>query len=116
MGVNVRERRTDSRAREQEPEHEHESDDERMGCPDCGGSVVADAEHGETVCQDCGLVVEEDAVDRGPEWRASDAGERDSKSRVGAPTTNMMHDKELSTNIDWRDRDTYGNSLGSRQR
>jgi transcription initiation factor TFIIB len=28
----------------------------------------------------------------------------------------MMHDKGLSTNIDWRDKDAYGNSLGSRQR
>jgi transcription initiation factor TFIIB len=102
--------------RERETEREQESEDERVGCPECGGDVVADAEHGETVCQDCGLVVEEDTVDRGPEWRAFDAGERDRKSRVGAPTTNMMHDKGLSTNIDWRDKDAYGNSLGSRQR
>jgi len=108
MSENVRERETDER--------EQEADDERVGCPECGGDVVADAEHGETVCQDCGLVVEEDEIDRGPEWRAFDAGERDRKSRVGAPTTNMMHDKGLSTNIDWRDRDAYGNSLGSRQR
>jgi transcription initiation factor TFIIB len=28
----------------------------------------------------------------------------------------MMHDKGLSTNIDWRDQDAYGNSLDSRQR
>ncbi|MFC7225982.1 transcription initiation factor IIB [Salinirubellus salinus] len=102
--------------RERETEREQERDDERVGCPECGGDVVADAEHGETVCQDCGLVIEEDTVDRGPEWRAFDAGERDRKSRVGAPTTNMMHDKGLSTNIDWRDKDAYGNSLGSRQR
>jgi transcription initiation factor TFIIB len=108
MSENVRERQT--------AEREQEQDDERVGCPECGGDVVADAEHGETVCQDCGLVVEEDAVDRGPEWRAFDAGDRDRKSRVGAPTTNMMHDKGLSTNIDWRDKDAYGNSLGSRQR
>jgi transcription initiation factor TFIIB len=108
MSENVRERETDER--------EQEADDERVGCPECGGDVVADAEHGETVCQDCGLVVEEDEIDHGPEWRAFDAGERDRKSRVGAPTTNMMHDKGLSTNIDWRDRDAYGNSLGSRQR
>jgi transcription initiation factor TFIIB len=27
-----------------------------------------------------------------------------------------MHDKGLSTNIDWRDRDAYGNSLSSNQR
>ena len=97
-------------------ETEAETEDETTGCPECGGDVTADSEHGETVCRDCGLVVEEDAVDRGPEWRAFDAAEKDSKSRVGAPTTNMMHDKGLSTNIDWRDKDAYGNSLGARQR
>ncbi|MFW5956023.1 MAG: transcription initiation factor IIB, partial [Halorhabdus sp.] len=34
----------------------------------------------------------------------------------GAPTTNMMHDKGLSTNIGWQDKDAYGRSLSSRQR
>ncbi|WP_299263541.1 transcription initiation factor IIB [Halorientalis sp.] len=85
-------------------------------CPECGGNLVNDTEHGETVCEDCGLVVEEDEIDRGPEWRAFDASERDEKSRVGAPTTNMMHDKGLSTNIGWQDKDAYGNSLSSSQR
>ncbi|KKF39152.1 transcription initiation factor IIB 2 [Halorubrum saccharovorum] len=85
-------------------------------CPECDGNLVTDTEHGETVCSDCGLVVEQDSVDRGPEWRAFDSSERDSKSRVGAPTTNMMHDKGLSTNIGWQDKDAYGKSLSSRQR
>jgi len=85
-------------------------------CPECSGRLVTDTEHGETVCDDCGLVVEEDGIDRGPEWRAFNSGERDSKSRVGAPTTNMMHDKGLSTNIGWQDKDAYGKSLSSRQR
>jgi transcription initiation factor TFIIB len=94
-----------------------ETEDEQVsGCPECGGHLSNDEAHGETVCRDCGLVVEQNEIDRGPEWRAFDASEKDSKSRVGAPTTNMMHDKGLSTNIDWRDRDAYGNSLGSRQR
>ncbi|MEE6208761.1 transcription initiation factor IIB 2, partial [Salarchaeum sp. III] len=53
---------------------------------------------------------------RGPEWRAFDSAEKDKKSRVGAPTTNMMHDKGLSTNIGWQDKDAYGNSLSSNQR
>jgi len=87
-----------------------------MDCPECSGKLVVDDEHGETVCTECGLVVEEDSVDRGPEWRAFDAQEKDEKSRVGAPTTNMMHDKGLSTNIDWRDKDAYGNALGAKQR
>ena len=68
------------------------------------------------MCESCGLVVDSDEIDRGPEWRAFDSKEKDEKSRVGAPTTNMMHDKGLSTNIDWRDKDAYGNSLSSNQR
>ncbi|WEL16608.1 MULTISPECIES: transcription initiation factor IIB [unclassified Halorhabdus] len=95
---------------------EDEEETEDVNCPECGGNLISDTERGETVCQGCGLVVEEDEIDPGPEWRAFDAKEKDQKSRVGAPTTNMMHDKGLSTNIDWRDKDAYGNSLGSRQR
>ncbi|MCY4731736.1 transcription initiation factor IIB [Natronomonas gomsonensis] len=106
---------TRTRTTENETEREAERD-EKAGCPECGGKLSADTEHGETVCRDCGLVVEEDEIDRGPEWRAFDSAEKDEKSRVGAPTTNMMHDKGLSTNIDWRDQDAYGNSLGARQR
>ena len=85
-------------------------------CPECDGSLIVHESAGETVCEDCGLVVEADDIDRGPEWRAFDAKEKDEKSRVGAPTTNTMHDKGLSTNIDWRDKDAYGNTLSSNQR
>ncbi|WP_312912061.1 transcription initiation factor IIB [Natronosalvus caseinilyticus] len=97
--------------REQEP---RASEDEQ--CPECGGRLVSDSEHAETVCSECGLVVEEDEIDRGPEWRAFDSAEKDKKSRVGAPTTKMMHDQGLSTNIGWQDKDAYGRSLSSRQR
>ena len=85
-------------------------------CPECDARLEADSEHGETVCTECGLVVEEDEIDRGPEWRAFDSAEKDQKSRVGAPTTNMMHDKGLSTNIGWQDKDAYGRQLSTRQR
>ncbi|WP_338728377.1 transcription initiation factor IIB [Haladaptatus sp. DJG-WS-42] len=106
--------RTDERTSEREqPEQTQE---EELVCPECSGNLLADAEHGETVCQDCGLVVDEGTIDRGPEWRAFDSSERDEKSRVGAPTTQMMHDKGLSTNISWQNKDAYGKSLGSRQR
>jgi len=97
-------------------EEETAEQDEEFVCPECGGHLVSDEQRGETVCEDCGLVVEEDDIDRGPEWRAFDAAEKDSKSRVGAPTTKMMHDKGLSTNIGWQDKDAYGNSLSSKQR
>jgi len=105
-----------SNERETETEQTEEEESETLVCPECGGSLLSDSERGETVCEDCGLVVEEDEIDPGPEWRAFDSKEKDEKSRVGAPTTNMMHDKGLSTNIGWQDKDAYGNSLSSRQR
>ncbi len=89
---------------------------EREQCPECDGRVISDSEHAETVCEECGLVIDEDEIDRGPEWRAFDSAEKDKKSRVGAPTTNMMHDQGLSTNIGWQNKDAYGKSLSSRQR
>ena len=104
-----------TRAREREDEKENDRSEE-LTCPECSGNLTTDEERGETVCADCGLVVEEDSIDRGPEWRAFDSKEKDEKSRVGAPTTNMMHDKGLSTNIGWQDKDAYGKTLSSRQR
>jgi transcription initiation factor TFIIB len=98
-----------------ETETEEEVETENV-CPECGGTLASDEARGETVCESCGLVVEEDEIDPGPEWRAFDSSERDQKSRVGAPTTQMMHDKGLSTNIGWQDKDAYGNALSSRQR
>jgi transcription initiation factor TFIIB len=109
--ANTAERTQERTAERQESETESET-----VCQECGGRLVTDTEHGETVCSDCGLVVEEREIDRGPEWRAFRPGERDEKSRVGAPTTNMMHDKGLSTNIGWQNKDAYGNSLSSSQR
>ncbi|WP_247000463.1 transcription initiation factor IIB [Halosolutus gelatinilyticus] len=103
--------------RQRESEGPAEADEqEREQCPECDGRLVSDDEHAETVCEDCGLVVEEGEIDRGPEWRAFDAAEKDEKSRVGAPTTNMMHDQGLSTNIGWQDKDAYGKALSNRQR
>ena len=104
-------RYSDERASETE---ESEDQEEQLQCPECSGRLESDG--AETVCGECGLVVDEDEIDRGPEWRAFDAKEKDEKSRVGAPTTQMMHDKGLSTNIGWQDKDAYGNSLSSSQR
>ncbi|ADJ15239.1 Transcription factor TFIIB cyclin-related protein [Halalkalicoccus jeotgali B3] len=101
---------------EREETEETTENETELTCPECGGRLETDTEHGETVCSACGLVVEENEIDRGPEWRAFDSAERDQKSRVGAPTTTMMHDKGLSTNIGWQNKDAYGNTLSNRQR
>ncbi|MCK7475093.1 MAG: hypothetical protein MZV49_19775 [Rhodopseudomonas palustris] len=76
-------------------------------CPECGGrQLVHDYERAELVCQGCGLVIDDDFIDRGPEWRAFDHDQRMKRSRVGAPMTFTIHDKGLSTMIDWRNRDS----------
>ena len=109
---------SDIKIREYEKGHdEDEAQEIEDGiCPECSGRLVDDEERAETICEDCGLVVEEDLIDPGPEWRAFNPQEKDRKSRVGAPTTTMMHDKGLSTNIGWQDKDAYGKSLSPRQR
>ena len=93
-----------------------EAETRQLTCPECGGRLESDPQRAERVCGDCGLVVDEAQVDRGPEWRAFTPEERDEKRRVGAPTTKLMHDKGLSSVIDWQDRDGYGNTLSARQR
>jgi transcription initiation factor TFIIB len=101
-----------------EPETETESEDgrERGTCPECGAAGVTDEKRGETVCRECGIVFEEDAVDRGPEWRSFDSRDKDEKSRVGSPTTELLHDKGLSSVIDWQNKDANGQTLSSKKR
>ena len=63
-------------------------------CPECAGRLRAEGD--ETVCGACGLVVAEDRIDRGPEWRPLDG---DRRERTGAPLTRSRHDRGLSTEI-----------------
>jgi len=64
----------------------------------------------------CGFVVAAKLADRGPEWRAFDDEQRAKRARVGAPLTFTIHDKGLSTMIDWHDRDIYGKRLSPGQK
>jgi transcription initiation factor TFIIB len=65
-------------------------------CPECTGRL--DDSGDETVCDDCGLVVETDRIDRGPEWR-SFADDDASPERTGAPLTRSRHDRGLTTKL-----------------
>ena len=95
-----------SRTKQKEQERKAENQTE-TACPECGSrQLVHDHERAELVCQSCGLVIDNDFIDRGPEWRAFNADQRTNRSRVGAPMTLTIHDKGLSTMIDWRNRDS----------
>jgi len=81
-------------------------------CPECGSTnLINDSDTGETICGNCGLVVQEVMMDKGPEWRAFTQEEKESRSRVGIPTSYSVHDKGLSTAIDRIDRDAFGRKL-----
>jgi transcription initiation factor TFIIB len=77
---------------------------------------MRDYECAEIVCMECGFVIATKLADRGPEWRAFDHEQRDKRTRVGAPLTYTIHDKGLSTMIDWHDRDIYGKRLSPGQK
>jgi transcription initiation factor TFIIB len=90
---------------------------EEFRCPECGGTdVVQDTEKGEKICATCGLVLSDHRIDTGPEWRAFTADEKDARSRAGAPTNYAIHDKGLSTMIDWRDHDSSGKKFSAKKR
>lgn len=86
-------------------------------CPQCGSlATFPDVTTGDVVCTQCGIVLDDRLIDQGAEWRAFDSRERDKKSRVGAPATLTIHDKGLSTIIDWRDKDAHGKKLSPKKR
>jgi transcription initiation factor TFIIB len=101
---------------EEEDENEPRVKQEEKDCPECNSENTLVREQSEMVCEECGYVSKMDMVDHGPEWRAFDQEEKEQKSRVGSPTTQAMHDKGLTTTIDWKDKDAYGNMISSEKR
>ena len=94
-----------------------EGTEEVEKCPECGSKhLVRDYERGELTCEDCGLVLDDQFIDQGPEWRAFDVEQGEKRARTGAPMTYTIHDKGLSTEISWKNKDSYGKSIPTRSR
>lgn len=86
-------------------------------CPECGSSTTrSDDVRGEIVCQDCGCVLRNRMIDTGAEWSAFTHQEKQQKSRVGSPMTEMLHDRGLTTKIHWKDTDAQGRPLSPRKK
>jgi transcription initiation factor TFIIB len=70
-------------------------------CPVTGGQhqPIYDVARGQLVCSACGLVLEENIVDTGREWRSFSQDEEVEKSRVGGRVTSKVHDGGLHTEI-----------------
>ncbi|MBO7409526.1 MAG: transcription initiation factor IIB, partial [Candidatus Methanomethylophilaceae archaeon] len=86
-------------------------------CPECGGKHFSrDYNRGELICEQCGAVLDDRFIDQGPEWRSFDAEQGEKRARTGAPMTYTIHDKGLSTEISWKNKDSYGKSIPTRNR
>jgi transcription initiation factor TFIIB len=83
-------------------QRQRRTDSQSHPCKLCGANEWdTDVQRGETTCNVCGFVAEQNMIDPGAEWvNHSDGADR---SRVGAPTTVSLSDKGLSTVIDKRD-------------
>lgn len=61
-------------------------------CPECGGRTARQSH--ETVCDECGLVIDEDPIDRSRNDTRSVDGQR---SRLHNPVSSDVHDRGLGT-------------------
>ena len=85
-------------------------------CPECASrNLQVDTTRGETSCVDCGLVIADQQIDHGAEWRTFGPDD-EGKARVGAPSTMRLHDKGLSTDIDCRNTDFSGRAISGKNR
>ena len=82
-----------------------------MNCTSCGSdNLVMDYGSGEEICGRCGLVLQNNILNLGPEWRAFTPQEGDKRARTGLGYSYTLYDKGLST-IFRPDRDANGNRL-----
>jgi len=75
-------------------------DDRIKKCPECGSkNLITDPKHAELYCADCGVVIAENLVDPGPEWRSYDEEQASKRIRTGPPISYRVHNMGLSTPV-----------------
>jgi transcription initiation factor TFIIB len=87
-------------------------EDEQNGCPECDGRVTTNTH--ETVCDDCGLILNDEALDHGPQYCKADEN-ASKRRRTGAPNTVARHDHGIGSTIG-RTEDANGRTLSGKKR
>ena len=81
-------------------------------CNACGSNnSIVDYRHGEVLCKDCGLILNDKVFDFGPEWRAFDEDQMNKRARTGGPIKYAKQNIGLTTEIDRYDRDIKGSAI-----
>src|SRR2546426_8524938 len=94
------------------PTKKIEEAEEVTRCPECNsGHLSFDYERGELICEECGLVLTDQMIDQGPEWRAVDVEEGGKRAGPRGAVTHTIHHKRLSTTIGWEKKESYGKTI-----
>ncbi|MDR2700010.1 MAG: transcription initiation factor IIB [Nitrososphaerota archaeon] len=90
---------------------------EMQACPKCGSTrIMRDYECAEIVCMNCGFVVNQKIAYREWKKRTFNGKQKTKRASVGAPLTYTIHDKGLTTVIDWHNRDSRGKNFSVEQK
>ncbi|MBS3815793.1 MAG: transcription initiation factor IIB [Hadesarchaea archaeon] len=108
---------TETRVKSESQKEVQENEDQVGKCSQCENSkLVRDYQQGILVCENCGYILNQGIKELDPEWRAFSEEQKEKRDRVGAPMTYTIHDKGLSTKIDWKNRDSKGKDLSPKKR
>ena len=82
-------------------------------CPECESTIVDDIHNGERVCSNCGIVVDEQMADYGPETKGVNLVDKMRLARATGHTTFAQHDMGIATEIAIGSTDFSGKKINS---
>ena len=82
-------------------------------CNECKSPVVDDISCGERICSGCGIVVDEQMADLGPETKTSNLEDKMKLARASGQTTLAQHDMGIATDISISSTDFSGKKISS---
>jgi len=86
-------------------------------CPECGSeNVQRDPRTGEYVCKKCHVVMSDDQIDMGKDWRSFENSDKQENVGTGSPMKYTKINKGLETMIERSGRDLRGNKLSTKSR
>ncbi len=84
---------------------------EKQNCPECKSTLVDDMQNGEIICSGCGVVVDDQIADFGPETISSNFEDKMKLARATGQTTYSQHDLGIATEISISAKDFSGKTI-----
>ena len=84
-----------------------------QNCPECRSSLVDDMQNGEVICSGCGVVVDDQIADSGPETISSNLEDKMKLARATGQTTYSQHDLGITTEISISAKDFSGKRINN---